>query len=249
MRSLFVNEKGVVMSFEKAGLFMDRARSRLGENLHRVMAQQGLTIAEVVRRTGLDDRTIKAMLRNSNTRPHARTLHQLAEGLGIHVDELFQNPTLLARRLFDRRTNPMVDEVAARNPHLFDGWTIDDFDDLYSRFGTGGELTIDGTIEAVRAINLRRSLFNKVALLLETGQSRVLQGMVDLLYEQVVLRGDASSSAAAEVAGGASTPRAEDSGISLDDAPTSAALFDDERSDDGVGGQIGGREMPADVAR
>lgn len=227
------------MSSDKTGPFLDRARPRLGENLRRVMARQGLTIAEVVRRTGLDDRTIKAMLRDPAVRPHARTLHQLAEGLGIPVDELFQNPTLLARRLFDRRTNPLVDEVATKNPHLFDGWTTDDFDDLYSRFGTGGELTAAGALEAVRAINERRSLLNKVALLLETGQAPVLRGMVDLLYEQVVLRsGNHQSAFVAEIPSRASQPGAEDAGVALDDAPRVAAGFDDQRADDRFGGQI-----------
>lgn len=227
------------MAADKQGPFMDRACLRLGENLRRVMARQGLTIAEVVRRTGLDDRTIKAMLRDPTARPHARTLHQLAEGLGIHVDELFQNPTLLARRLFDRRTNPLVDEVATKNPHLFDGWTPDDFDDLYSRFGTGGELTAAGALEAVRAINVRRSLLNKVALLLETGQAPVLRGMVELLYEQVVLRSEAHSTSVAEVPGRASAPRAEDAVIAIDDAPRHAARLDDLRADDRLGSQVG----------
>lgn len=237
------------MSADKQGPFVDRTRPRLAENLRRVMARQGLTIAAVVRRTGLDDRTIKAMLRDPSARPHARTLHQLAAGLGIHVDELFQNPTLLARRLFDRRTNPVVDEVAAQNPHLFDGWTPDDFDDLYSRFGTGGELTAAGTLEAVRAINVRRALFNKVALLLETGQAPVLRGVVDLLYEQVVLPVETRSTSVAEIAGRASMPRAEDARVALDDAPRPAAGLDDQRADDRIRLQIGGGKVPADVAR
>jgi len=237
--STYVNEKGAVMTADKQGPFVDRACPRLGENLRRVMARKGLTIAEVVRRTGLDDRTIKAMLRDPAARPHARTLHQLAAGLAIHVDELFQNPTLLARRLFDRRTNPLVDQVAAKNPHLFDGWTLDDFDDLYSRFGTGGELTAAGALEAVRAINVRRSLLNKVALLLETGQAPVLRGMVDLLYEQVVLRSEACSASVAQIPRGASAPRAEDACVAIDDAPRCAAGFDDQRADDRLRLQVG----------
>lgn len=227
------------MAGDKYGPFMRRSGPLCGENLRRVMARLGLTIAEVVRRTGLDDRTIKAMLRDPTARPHARTLHQLATGLGIHVDELFQHPTLAARRLFDRRTNPVVDEVAARNPHLFDGWTVDDFDDLYSRFGTGGELTTEGTLEAVRAINARRSLLNKVALLLETGQAPVLRGMVDLLYEQVVVRGQAGSTAVTQEARRASQSRAEHADVAIDDAPLRSAGLDDQRADDRIRSQVG----------
>ena len=46
------------------------------------MVRQGLTLLEVVDATGLDERTIRSILRGT-TRPHARTLHKLASGLGI----------------------------------------------------------------------------------------------------------------------------------------------------------------------
>jgi len=213
------------MAADKEGPFSPRNRSHVGDNLRRVMARQALTIAEVVRRTGLDDRTVKAMLREPDCRPHARTLHQLAGGLGVPVDELFQNPALLARRTFDRRTNPIVDEVTTKNPHLFDGWTRDDFDDLYSRFGTGGELTTDGTLEAVRRINLRRMLFTKVAVLLETGQAPVLTGLVDLLYEQVTV--PRAGSLRTDEPRGAGATTAEHAGVHVDDAPYATVGFGD----------------------
>jgi transcriptional regulator with XRE-family HTH domain len=231
------------MPADKQGPFPRRSRHRVDENLRRVMARQGLTIKQVVRRTGLDDRTVKAMLRDDGAaRPQARTLHRLAEGLGVPVDELFQNPALLARRLFDRRTNPVVDEVAKANPQLFDGWTRDDFDDLYSRFGTGGQLTTEGTLAAVKVINHRRELFTKVALLLETGQAPVLTGVVDLLYEQVVLR-------SADQSAGASASGPEDAVLHVDHAPDAAARLGDERADDRLRLYVERSEVPADVAR
>ncbi|HWC88644.1 MAG TPA: helix-turn-helix transcriptional regulator, partial [Pirellulales bacterium] len=61
-------------------------------NLRRLMARLNLTVREVSERTGLDQRTIKGILRGDNSKPHARTLHQLAAGLGADVDELFQTP-------------------------------------------------------------------------------------------------------------------------------------------------------------
>ena len=65
------------------------------------------------------------------------------------ADELFQDPSLLAHRLFDRRTNPLVEEVVNRQPELFVGWTERDFDELYSRFAAGGSLTEEGALAAV----------------------------------------------------------------------------------------------------
>src|SRR5687767_3072808 len=63
-----------------------------GENLRRLMARVGLTIAQLAARSGLDQRTVQAILQGRNKRPHARTLQKLAAGLDASVDELFQNP-------------------------------------------------------------------------------------------------------------------------------------------------------------
>ncbi len=64
-------------------------------NLRRLMARSGLTLQDVAERTGLHERTLKGILAGTN-KPHARTLHRLAEGLGVNADELFQDPSLLA---------------------------------------------------------------------------------------------------------------------------------------------------------
>lgn len=215
------------MKADKSGPAVIERPSRLGENLRRVMARMGLTVLEVVRRTGLDDRTIKSILRDPDVRPHARTLHQLASGLGIDVDELFQNPSLLSRRLFDRRTNPVVDEVVARHPHLFDGWSPDDFDDLYSRFGVGGELTFDGTLATVEVINRRRAAYAKVAVLLETAKADLLVGMIDLLYGEVVVCDGQSELRIFNDPGRAGPPPAEDRRRGDDDGPHAAVGLGD----------------------
>lgn len=87
------------------------------------MARDGLTVQRVVERTGLDERTIKSILSGTSKRPHAKTLHKLAAGLEVAVDELFQNPGTLTHKSFDRETNPLVDEVVNEQPELFEGWT------------------------------------------------------------------------------------------------------------------------------
>ncbi len=103
-------------------------------NLRRLMARSGLTVQEAVSRTGLHENTIKAILAGAH-KPQARTLHRLATGLGVPVDELFQDPSLLVHRAFDRQTNPLVEEVLATHQELLAGWSEADFDELYSRFG------------------------------------------------------------------------------------------------------------------
>ena len=68
-----------------------------GTNLRRLMARFDLKIGDVIEQTGLDARTIKAVL-NGYNRPRAQTLHKLATGLNVSTDELFQDPSLLAHR-------------------------------------------------------------------------------------------------------------------------------------------------------
>jgi transcriptional regulator with XRE-family HTH domain len=158
-------------------------------NLRRLMARLGITVGQVVERTGLDERTIKGILSGAKAKPHARTLHQLAAGLEVDVDELFQNPSVLAHRLFDQGTNPTVDELIAAEPNLFADWTLAQFDELYSRFGTGGQLTAEGARAAVLAMNRRHELLTKAALLLETGQAELLAAIIELLYQRVATHG------------------------------------------------------------
>jgi len=157
------------------------------ENLSRLMAERGLTIKQVVQKTGLDERTIKAVLRGGS-KPQARTIHRLAQGLAVPVDEFFVDPAQLLYRRFDRDTNPVVGEVLEKQRHLFAGWTQADFDELHSRFGTGGPLTYEGTVAAVRDMNRRRSLHEKLAVLLETSQAELVAGILELMYQKVTLQ-------------------------------------------------------------
>jgi len=156
-----------------------------GDNLRRVMAGEGLSVGEVIGRTGLDRRTIQGILEGTN-KPQPRTLFRLAEGLGVSSDEFFLSPSQLLYRRFDRQTNPMVDEVLEAQPELFAGWTEADSDELHSRFGTGGCLTAEGTVAVVHQMNRRRELHDKFALLLESSEAEVISGIVELMYERVV---------------------------------------------------------------
>ena len=156
-----------------------------GDNLRRVMARLGLSIGQVIRRTGLDRRTVKGIL-DGTSRPHTQTLHRLAQGLGVPIDELFVEPPQLIYRCFDRQTNPVVAEVLDDHRELFAGWTEADFDELHSRQGTGGPLTPDGTLAVVQQMNRKRQLHEKLATLLETSQAEVISSVVEAMYEAIV---------------------------------------------------------------
>jgi transcriptional regulator with XRE-family HTH domain len=158
------------------------------ENLLRLMAARGLTMCGVAEQTGLHVRTVRGILRGDK-KPHAQTLHRLAEGLGVAVDEFFVEPAQLLYRRFDRQTNPVVAEVIDDHKELFHGWTETDFDELHSRVGAGGALTVDGALATVGQMNRKRDLHDKLDLLLESSQAEVAAGILNVLYEKVVVSG------------------------------------------------------------
>jgi transcriptional regulator with XRE-family HTH domain len=152
-------------------------------NLRRLMARHGLTYDDVVRASGLDERTVRGVARGTNN-PHARTLTKLASGLGIDVDELFHQPGQTARQRFDRATNMLVESVVAARGDIFVRWSDAEFDELYSRFGTGGQLTESGILAAAEAMNARRELWRQISIILETGDAALLSEFIQLLYRR-----------------------------------------------------------------
>jgi transcriptional regulator with XRE-family HTH domain len=153
-------------------------------NLRRIMARDDLTFDQVVAATKLDERTLRALARGV-TNPHARTLHKLAEGLSVSVDELFQPVGRATPRKFDRATNSLVESCVAGHAHFFRNWSDGDFDELYSRFGTGGQLTEEGILAAAQATNAKRDLWRQVSIILESSESELLSRFVDVLYGRV----------------------------------------------------------------
>lgn len=162
---------------------------RVAHNLRRLMARFDLTYQQVVEATGLDERTIRSMALG-RTRPHARSVHKLAEGLGVETDEFFRDQPSLNATAFDRATNPMVDIVRREHPELFEGWREQDFAELYSRVGQGGELTREGALAAAARMNDRRRVIDQARVLLETSEGPLLAEMVRVMYERVVRRGE-----------------------------------------------------------
>lgn len=159
--------------------------AEIAANLRRLMARGGYRLRDLVERCELDERTIKATLAG-RVRPHARTLFKLAQGLEVPADELLSGE-MAGPRLFDRQTNPVVDEVVCAAPELFAGWAPGDFDELYSRFGTGGALLEEGVRAAAKQMNVNRDVERQVAVILESDQRDVLIGIVKVLIQKVSL--------------------------------------------------------------
>ncbi len=164
-------------------------------NLRRIMAQADLTFEDVVAATELDERTIRCLARGT-TNPHARTLHKLARGLGVPIDDLFRPLGRHAPRQFDRATNTLVESVVAHHPKKFANWSEADFDELYSRFGTGGQLTEEGVLAAAQAMNAKRDVWRQVNVILESGEAELLSQFVSVLYGRVTTSTNLPSAAA-----------------------------------------------------
>src|ERR1700742_1603290 len=106
------------------------------------MARDGLTFEEISPATELDERTLRGLL-SGKTNAHARTLHKLAEGLGVEMHELILSPGRCSPHQLERATNTLVEEVIASRTDRFSNWSQSDFVERFSRFGTGGLLTPD----------------------------------------------------------------------------------------------------------
>ena len=154
-----------------------------GANVKRLMVRLDMKLADVVQATGLDERTVRSILRGT-TRPHARTLHKLATGLGVDPDELFHDPRE-ASIAFDRAANPAVAHVISSHPEIFAQWTSADFEELFSRVAVGGELTEHGALQAAQAMNRRRELIKQVAVILDSGEADILRDFIAMLYRRV----------------------------------------------------------------
>jgi transcriptional regulator with XRE-family HTH domain len=153
-------------------------------NLRRLMARDAVTFDDVVAASGLDERTLRAIVRGKSN-PHARTLNKLANGLGVSVDELFCPPGRFGPRQFDRATNTLVQSVVAAHADIFADWSNAEFDELYSRFGTGGQLTEAGVLAAAADMNAKRDVWRQVNVILESGEAELLTEFVDLLYRRI----------------------------------------------------------------
>jgi transcriptional regulator with XRE-family HTH domain len=163
----------------------NRDAATVALNLRRLMARDGLTFDDIVSACRLDERTLRSVARG-RTRPHARTLHKLAQGLGVSIDELFRPPGQSSSRQFDRATNSLVQEVASRHIETFENWSDADFDELFSRFGTGGQLSESGVLAAAEAMNAKREIVHRVSVILESGEAALLSEFVEMLYRRAV---------------------------------------------------------------
>jgi len=182
--------------------------ARLAARVEAVCLSRGWDRNELARQAGISRTTLYSLEHGRTRRPHGSTLHQLAEALGVSPAE-FWNPVETAleagqglperstpktdiladdldrRRQFDRDTNTLIPAVHADHPEFFAGWTAQEWDELYSTFGTGGQLSAAGVQETARKINRKRETIQQLNLLLETHLGDVAANLVESLYRMI----------------------------------------------------------------
>jgi len=154
------------------------------ENLRRLMSARGLSHKDVVRCTGLDRRTIRGLLNGTN-RPHAKTIHRLAKGLGVATDEFFVSPSyLIYRNLYDP-ADLKVEGVVRNNPALFSSWAQADFEELQDSYSLSDDQSAEGILDVARKMNRRRDLQKKLNVLLKSSQSDAISTFLEVMYKTV----------------------------------------------------------------
>ncbi|QDU40767.1 Helix-turn-helix domain protein [Maioricimonas rarisocia] len=179
--------------------------------------RRGWNIAELERKAGIVRGTFYRMRRGETENPRRKTLKKIADALEMEVDDLLRgeaaDPERMSgrfgsvrsgeQRAFDRATNPVVEAVARDRPRLFADWSSDDWDELYSTFGTGGELNSQGVQVAAEAINRKRDTVHRLHVVMETHLRDVAIEMVDALFRMVEAKRDRMS---ADVLSGLKSP-------------------------------------------
>ena len=165
-----------------------------GGNIRRACLRRGWSHSELAARSGVSRSTIYQIQRGEVSQPQTSTLKRIADALNLEVTDL-AGETLLpvseergipqSAREFDRSTNHFVDTVYEECPNLFSGWSHSDWDELYSTFGTGGQLTPEGVTQTALRINRKREVIHRLNVLLETHLRDVAVGLIDTLYEMV----------------------------------------------------------------
>jgi transcriptional regulator with XRE-family HTH domain len=160
--------------------------------LRGAIARSGADLQRLAEQAGISRTTLYHLLEGHTSRPRASTLKALAEALQLSPDEFLDESSLfdatrkpLTPRNVDRVSNPEVTAVATERPTLFRDWSEEDWDELYSSFGTGGPLNRQGVVLSAERINRKRETIRRLHLVLETHLRVVAEELIDTLYRMV----------------------------------------------------------------
>lgn len=173
-------------------------RCGLAWEIRRACLQRGWDQTDLARKSGVSRTTLYQIERGGVRKPRHSTLKRIAEALEMPVEDLSRSepsplqfddrPSAATPRNgadFDRATNPLVDSVREERPELFAGWSAGQWDELYSTFGTGGQLTAEGVVRTAMHINRKREVVRRLNIVLETHLGEVAANLVETLYRSI----------------------------------------------------------------
>ena len=195
---------------------------RIAARIRTECMRRGWDLQEFAERAGLSRTTVYNLERGRTTRPHTTTFGKVAAALDLPVDELMSPLSAMSdstpserpvetfqERSFDVATNPAVTDIMRERPELFTGWNDDDVEELYSLFGTGGQLNHRGVVSAAEAINRKRETIRKLHVVMETPLRERAIDLIDVLFALVQVPAPQSGPPGGKVCPGSSTGTAE----------------------------------------
>ena len=171
--------------------------------------RRGWTREELARKAGLSRTTLFYLERGGTQQPRLSTLKRLAETLELDFQELMEqslaarppadlSPSLDPRdspvparsdlRLspeFDRKTNPVIDQVLAESPALFQEFTSSDWEELYDGMRMDEAISAHGVRDQAVRITRKKQLIRKLEVLLQTHFSEITAALLETLYQQI----------------------------------------------------------------
>lgn len=172
------------------------------QRIQSLCMSRGMNLSQLAKQAEISRATLHNLSTGTTATPRIETLQRISEVLQVDLDELCSFRSLIdshgsgsnadneARRSFDKQSKSRIKAVFRDFPELFAGWEVRDWDELYSTFGVGGELSEAGVAEAARQINRKREAIRKLQVILETHLGNHAEEMIDSLYRMVSVTSD-----------------------------------------------------------
>lgn len=166
-------------------------------------ARKGWPIQKLADEASISRTTLHHWASGNTTTPQIKTVSKVAEALGVPVKTLFatsietednensnsflkfDDSFIQERRLFDRSTNTLVDQIVLESPEVFSDWKNEQWDELYSCFGVGGQLSEEGVREMANEINSKKETVHQIEILMETHLKETVKELINSLYKTI----------------------------------------------------------------
>lgn len=195
----------------------------LSTRLQGLRMRKGWNMDRLSEAAGVSRTTLYHLERGDIAKPRASTLYKLAVALGVAPQELSPeaipnvdgDPDGPANRpaeqappwaKFDRHTNSCVQAAYHAGTAHFAGWSPQEWDELYSTFGVGGQMSEQGVLDIARKINRKRETIQQLQVVLETHHAEIAAGLIANLYRLVQAELDAAMPSLPPVAGATTLP-------------------------------------------